>query len=80
MVIWNLKPILRSLATTAPDVVQALNLMSVLNPRIKHTAIDGGTFQNEITDRDVIGVPAVVNGKEFGQGRRHDYFRNRRQN
>ena len=28
-----------------PDVVQALNLMSVLNPRIKHTAIDGGTFQ-----------------------------------
>ena len=53
-----------------PDVVQALNLMSVLNPRIKHTAIDGGTFQNEITDRNVMGVPAVfVNGKEFGQGR-----------
>nr|WP_249534065.1 alkyl hydroperoxide reductase subunit F [Escherichia coli] len=44
--------------------------MSVLNPRIKHTAIDGGTFQNEITDRNVMGVPAVfVNGKEFGQGR-----------
>ena len=42
-----------------PDVVQALNLMSVLNPRIKHTAIDGGTFQNEITDRNVMGVPAV---------------------
>jgi alkyl hydroperoxide reductase subunit F len=53
-----------------PDVVQALNLMSVLNPRIKHTAIDGGTFQNEITDRNVMGVPAVyLNGKEFGQGR-----------
>ena len=53
-----------------PDVVQALNLMSVLNPRIKHTAIDGGTFQNEITDRNVMGVPAVfMNGKEFGQGR-----------
>lgn len=51
-------------------MVQALNLMSVLNPRIKHTAIDGGTFQNEITDRNVMGVPAVfVNGKEFGQGR-----------
>lgn len=50
--------------------MQALNLMSVLNPRIKHTAIDGGTFQNEITDRNVMGVPAVfVNGKEFGQGR-----------
>lgn len=44
--------------------MQALNLMAVLNPRIKHTAIDGGTFQNEITERNVMGVPAVfVNGK-----------------
>jgi alkyl hydroperoxide reductase subunit F len=24
-----------------PDVVQALNLMAVLNPRIRHVAIDG---------------------------------------
>ncbi len=53
-----------------PDVVQALNLMAILNPRIKHTAIDGGSFQNEITERNIMGVPAVfVNGKEFGQGR-----------
>jgi alkyl hydroperoxide reductase subunit F len=53
-----------------PDVVQALNLMAVLNPRIKHTAIDGGVYQNEITERNVMGVPAVfLNGKEFGQGR-----------
>lgn len=53
-----------------PDVVQALNLMSVLNPRISHTAIDGGVFQNEIQERNVMGVPAVyLNGKEFGQGR-----------
>lgn len=53
-----------------PDVVQALNLMAVLNPRIKHTAIDGGTYQNEITERNVMGVPAVfMNGKEFGRGR-----------
>lgn len=44
--------------------------MAVLNPRIKHTAIDGGTFQNEITERNVMGVPAVfMNGQEFGQGR-----------
>jgi alkyl hydroperoxide reductase subunit F len=50
-------------------VVQALNLMAVLNPRIKHTAIDGGTYQNEITERNVMGVPAVyLNGQEFGQG------------
>lgn len=53
-----------------PDVVQALNLMSIINPRIKHTAIDGGSYQNEITERNIMGVPAVfVNGKEFGQGR-----------
>ncbi|MFP1454890.1 hypothetical protein ACLB1O_15660 [Escherichia coli] len=31
-----------------------------MNPRIKHTAIDGGTFQNEITDRNVMGVPGRV--------------------
>ncbi len=53
-----------------PDVVQALNLMSVLNPRITHTAIDGGVFQNEIESREVMGVPTVfLNGERFGQGR-----------
>src|SRR5690606_19686334 len=31
-----------------PDVVQALNLMSVLNPRISHVAIDGALFQQEV--------------------------------
>lgn len=55
---------------SCPDVVQALNLMSVLNPRISHTAIDGAVYQNEIQERNVMGVPAVfLNGKEFGQGR-----------
>ncbi|NIA42627.1 MULTISPECIES: alkyl hydroperoxide reductase subunit F [Providencia] len=53
-----------------PDVVQALNLMAVLNPNVSHTAIDGALFQNEIDERNVMGVPAVfLNGKEFGQGR-----------
>ncbi|SDM46615.1 alkyl hydroperoxide reductase subunit F [Oryzisolibacter propanilivorax] len=53
-----------------PDVVQALNLMSVLNPGITHTAIDGGVFQQEIQDREVMGVPTVfLNGERFGQGR-----------
>ncbi|MTC41351.1 alkyl hydroperoxide reductase subunit F [Providencia sp. wls1921] len=53
-----------------PDVVQALNLMAVLNPNISHTAIDGALFQNEIDERNIMGVPAVfLNGKEFGQGR-----------
>lgn len=53
-----------------PDVVQALNLMSALNPRIKHTAIDGGVFQDEVAARQVMGVPTVfLNGERFGQGR-----------
>jgi len=53
-----------------PDVVQALNLMAVLNPRIRHTAIDGGVFKDEISAREVMGVPTVfLNGERFGQGR-----------
>ena len=53
-----------------PDVVQALNAMSVLNPRIKHVAIEGGAFQNEIDERDIKAVPTVyLNGELFGQGR-----------
>lgn len=53
-----------------PDVVQALNLMSVLNPNITHTAIDGALFQSEVESREIMGVPTVfVNGERFGQGR-----------
>jgi len=53
-----------------PDVVQALNLMSVLNPRISHTAIDGGLFQDEVNERKVMAVPTIfLNGEPFGQGR-----------
>lgn len=53
-----------------PDVVQALNAMSVLNPRITHVAIEGGAFQGEIESRKVLAVPTVYrNGELFGQGR-----------
>ncbi|HGJ5859514.1 MAG TPA: alkyl hydroperoxide reductase subunit F [Arsenophonus nasoniae] len=53
-----------------PDVIQALNLMAVLNPNITHTAIDGAIFQSEVQQRNIMAVPAVfLNGKEFGQGR-----------
>jgi alkyl hydroperoxide reductase subunit F len=53
-----------------PDVVQALNIMSVLNPRIKHVAIDGALFQNEVEKRQVMAVPSVfLNGEPFAQGR-----------
>jgi alkyl hydroperoxide reductase subunit F len=53
-----------------PDVVQALNLMSVLNPKIKHVAIDGALFQDEVETRQVMSVPTVyLNGEVFDQGR-----------
>jgi NADH-dependent peroxiredoxin subunit F len=53
-----------------PDVVQALNLMAVLNPRIRHVTIDGALFQSEVDQRQVMAVPTVfLNGKVFGQGR-----------
>ena len=53
-----------------PDVVQALNLMSVLNPRVRHVAIDGAVFQHEVEARQVMAVPSVfLNGQPFAQGR-----------
>jgi alkyl hydroperoxide reductase subunit F len=53
-----------------PDVVQALNAMSVVNPRVRHVAIDGALYQDEVTARQVMAVPAVfLNGEPFDQGR-----------
>ncbi len=53
-----------------PDVVQAFNLMAVLNPRIKHVAIDGALFQDEVETRQVMSVPTIfLNGETFGAGR-----------
>ncbi|SDT12754.1 alkyl hydroperoxide reductase subunit F [Pseudomonas asplenii] len=53
-----------------PDVVQALNLMAVLNPNIRHVAIDGALFQDEVTERKIMAVPSLyLNGENFGQGR-----------
>ena len=53
-----------------PDVVQALNMMSAINPNITHTMIDGALFQEEVYQRDILSVPAVyLNGEAFGQGR-----------
>ncbi|WP_049280949.1 alkyl hydroperoxide reductase subunit F, partial [Ralstonia solanacearum] len=53
-----------------PDVVQALNVMSVINPRIQHVAIDGGLFQDEVEARKIMAVPTLfLNGEVFSQGR-----------
>jgi NADH-dependent peroxiredoxin subunit F len=53
-----------------PDVVQALNLMSILNPSITHTMIDGAVFKEEVERKDVMAVPSVfLNAEPFGNGR-----------
>ena len=53
-----------------PDVVQALSLMAVLNPKVKTTVIEGGAFQQEVTEREIMAVPMVyLNGQVFGAGR-----------
>ncbi|MGK0700966.1 alkyl hydroperoxide reductase subunit F [Priestia flexa] len=53
-----------------PDVVQALNLMSILNDGISHTMIDGAAYKDEVESKDIMAVPTVyLNGEEFGSGR-----------
>ncbi|OBT16947.1 alkyl hydroperoxide reductase subunit F [Vibrio sp. UCD-FRSSP16_10] len=53
-----------------PEVVQAFNMMSAINPLIKTTMIDGAAFQDEVKSREIMAVPSVfVNGELFGQGR-----------
>ncbi len=55
---------------SCPDTVQALNLMSVLNPNIRHVAIDGALFQDEVEAREIMSVPTVLlNGEPFDTGR-----------
>jgi alkyl hydroperoxide reductase subunit F len=53
-----------------PDVVQALNVMSVINPRIRSVTIDGALFQDEVASREIMAVPTTfLNGESFSQGR-----------
>ncbi|WP_423821052.1 alkyl hydroperoxide reductase subunit F [Salinisphaera sp. SPP-AMP-43] len=53
-----------------PDVVQAINVMAVLNPNVHATMIDGAHFQDEVESRDVMAVPTIfLNGEAFHSGR-----------
>ncbi|EUJ09488.1 alkyl hydroperoxide reductase, F subunit [Methylophilaceae bacterium 11] len=53
-----------------PDVVQALNMMSVINPHITHVMIDGALYQDEVKAKDIMSVPTIfLNGEVFGAGR-----------
>jgi alkyl hydroperoxide reductase subunit F len=53
-----------------PDIVQALNLMAVLNPKVSATMVDGGMFQDEVDEKKIMAVPTIyLNGEHFSQGR-----------
>ena len=53
-----------------PDVVQALSLMAIFNPKIKTVVIEGGAFQEEVAQREIMAVPMVfLNGQMFNSGR-----------
>lgn len=43
-----------------PDVVQALNQMSVINENFSHEMIDGAYAQDEIEKLNIQGVPSVI--------------------
>jgi alkyl hydroperoxide reductase subunit F len=53
-----------------PDVVQAMNMMAVINPNITHVMIDGALYQDEVKAREIMSVPTIyLNGEVFGAGR-----------
>jgi len=53
-----------------PVVVQALNVMAVLNPGVTHTMIEGGAYKEEVESKNIMGVPTIfLNGEEWGSGR-----------
>jgi alkyl hydroperoxide reductase subunit F len=67
---YNFETFISLTCQNCPDVVQALNVMSLINPNISHCMIDGALFQNEVSERKIMSVPTIfLNGEEFGQGR-----------
>jgi alkyl hydroperoxide reductase subunit F len=53
-----------------PDVVQALNVMSLVNPNIRHTMVEGSAFKDEVESKGILAVPTVyLNGEFFESGR-----------
>ncbi len=68
--VFNFEVYMSLTCHNCPDVVQALALMAIFNPKIKTTIIEGGAFQQEVTDREIMAVPMVfLNGQVFGSGR-----------
>lgn len=66
----TLKSYISLTCTNCPDVAQALNVMTMLNPNIKHEIIDGGINEKEIEQLNIQAVPTVyINGELLHVGR-----------
>ena len=56
--------------TNCPEVVQALNVITMLNPNIKHQIIDGSINKEEVEDLGIQAVPSIyANGEQLHVGR-----------
>lgn len=67
---YNFESYISLTCHNCPEVVQGLNLMSLLNPNITHTMIEGGLFKEEVESKNIMAVPTVyLNGEFFGSGR-----------
>ena len=56
--------------TNCPDVVQAINVMTLLNPRLSHRIVDGALHENEVQQLKIQAVPSVwLNGESIHVGR-----------
>ena len=67
---FNFQTFISLTCHNCPDVVQALNLMAVLNPNVQHEMIDGALFQDLVDQYQIMAVPTVIlNGEVFGSGR-----------
>jgi alkyl hydroperoxide reductase subunit F len=68
---WQFETFMNLSCHNCPDVVQALNLMAIVNPRqVRHVAVDGSLFTDEVEQRGIMAVPQVLlNGTPFGAGR-----------
>lgn len=67
---YNFETYMSLTCHNCPDVVQALNIISILNPNVTSVTIDGECFYDELDEKNIMAVPAVyLNGEFFGVGR-----------
>lgn len=66
----NLTTYVSLTCTNCPDIVQALNMMAVLNPGISNEMVDGAINEQEVEALKLKGVPAVfADGQLIHMGR-----------